>query len=155
MPRIRFQGLMAFLHVVDPTTETPGNKLRKKESFVNYFKSRCVALYQPRKQVAVDERMVRSRHWSGIRQCIKDKPIKWGIKRWVIADSSNGYTVNFNIYIGKDASNTHHSNYMYNRKKIPFYSLQSVFTKCVRHLRSCFSANFYGDVTHITSNLFG
>ena len=27
--------------------------------------------------------------------------------------------------------NTHHSNYMYNRKKIPFYSLQSVFTKYV------------------------
>ena len=104
MPRIRFQGLMAFLHVVDPTTETPGNKLRKVESFVNYFKSRCVALYQPRKQVAVDERMVRSRHWSGIRQCIKDKPIKWGIKRWVLADSSNGYTVDFTIYIGKDAS---------------------------------------------------
>ena len=89
MPRIRFQGLMAFLHVVDPTTETPGNKLRKVESFVNYFKSRCVALYQPRKQVAVDERIVRSRQWSGIRQCIKDKPIKWGIKRWVLADSDS------------------------------------------------------------------
>ena len=104
MSRMRFQGLMAFLHVVDHTTETPGEKLRKVETFVNYFKSRCVVLYQPRKQVAVDERMVRSRHRSGIRQYIKDKPIKWGIKLWVLADSFNGYTVDFNIYIGKDAS---------------------------------------------------
>ena len=104
MPRIRFQGLMAFLHVVDPATETPGDKLRKVESFVNYFKSRCVALYQPRKQVAVNERMVRSCHRSGIRQYTKDKPIKWGIKLCVLADSSIGYTVDLNIYIGKDAS---------------------------------------------------
>ena len=104
MPRIRFQGLMAFLHVVDPASETPSNKLRKVESLVNYFKSRCVALYQPRKHVAIDERMVRSRHRSGIRQYTKDKPTKWGIKLWVLADSSNGYTVDFNIYIGKDAA---------------------------------------------------
>ena len=48
--------------------------------------------------------MVRSRHRSGIRQYTKDKPIKWGIKLWVLADSSNGYTVDFNIYIGKDAA---------------------------------------------------
>ena len=104
MPRIRFQGLMAFLHVVDPATDTPGDKLRKVESFVNYFKSRFVALYHSRKQVAVDERMVRSRHRSGIRQYTKDKPIKWGIKLWEVADSSNDYTVDINIYIGKDVA---------------------------------------------------
>ena len=95
---------MAFLHVVDPATDTPGDKLRKVESFVNYFKCRCVALYHSRKQVAVDERMVRSRHRSGIRQYTKDKPIKWGIKLWEVADSSNDYTVDINIYIGKDAA---------------------------------------------------
>ena len=54
--------------------------------------------------MAVNERMVRSCHRSGIRQYTKDKPIKWGIKLWVLADSSIGYTVDLNIYIGKDAS---------------------------------------------------
>ena len=29
---------------------------------------------------------------------IKDKPTKWGIKLWILADSSNGYTCDFNIY---------------------------------------------------------
>ena len=47
--------------------------------------------------------MVKSRHRSGIRQYIKDKPTKWGIKLWVLADSSNGYTVDFNVHIGKAA----------------------------------------------------
>ena len=97
---------MALLHVVDPGSEDKGDKLRKVESFVTCFKSRCLALYQPRQNLAVDERMVKSRHRSGIRQYIKDKPTKWGIKLWVLADSSNGYTVDFNVYIGKEAGQT-------------------------------------------------
>ena len=57
----------------------------------------------PQKYVAIDERMVKSRHRSRFRQFIKEKPTKWGIKLWVLADSSNGYTVDFNIYIGRAA----------------------------------------------------
>ena len=56
--------------------------------------------------MAVDERMVKSHHRSGFRKFIKDKPTKWGIKLWVLADSSNGYTVDFNIYIGRAAGQT-------------------------------------------------
>jgi len=91
------------LHVVDPATEDPNNKLRKVESFITHFKEKCSELYIPRQHVAIDERMVKSRHRSGFRQFIKDKPTKWGIKLWVLADSSNGYTVDFNIYIGRAA----------------------------------------------------
>ena len=101
--RTRFKALMAMLHVVDPANEDKSHKLRKTESFINCFKSRCLASYQPRQNLATDERMVKSRHRSGIRQYIKDKPTRWGIKLWVLADSSNGYTVDFNVYIGKAA----------------------------------------------------
>ena len=103
IPRLRFRAIMALLHVVDPGTENPDDKLRKVESFINYFKGRCLSLYQPRQNVAIDERMVKSRHRSDIRQYIKDKPTKWGIKLWVLADSSNGYTIDFNVYIGRAA----------------------------------------------------
>ena len=48
--------------------------------------------------------MVRSQHRSGIRQHTKNKLTKWGLKLWVLADSKNGYTVDFNIYIGKEAA---------------------------------------------------
>ena len=91
------------LHVVDPRTEDPGNKLRKVESFIQDFKNLCQSLYVPQKYVAIDERMVKSRHRSGFRQFIKDKPTKWGIKLWVLADSANGDTIDFNSYIGKAA----------------------------------------------------
>ena len=103
MGRNRYRVLMATLQVVDPATETPGDKLRKISSFIEYFKRKCLSSYQPRENVAIDKRMVKSRHRSGIRQYIKDKPTKWGIKLWVLADSSNGYTIDFNVYIGRAA----------------------------------------------------
>ena len=53
--------------------------------------------------VAVDERMVKSKHRSAIRQYIKNNPTKWRIKLWVIADSANGYTYDFDVYAGKNA----------------------------------------------------
>ena len=104
LSRDRFKAIMAFLHVVDPDAETPGDKLRKVESFISSFKDRCKLMYQPSQNIAIDERMVKSKHRSGIRQFMKDKPTKWGIKIWVLADSDNGYTIDFNVYVGKSAA---------------------------------------------------
>ena len=69
-------------------TEDPSNKLHQQ-------------LYQRSQNIAVDERMVKARNRSGIRQFMKDKPTKWGINLWVATDSSNGYTCDFEIYTGK------------------------------------------------------
>ena len=101
MSRMRFRALMALLHVVDPLNEPAGNKLRKVVGFVDFLKGRFKSLYQPRQHVAIDERMVKSRHRSGLRQYIRDKPTKWGLKYWVLADSSNAYVVDFKIYAGR------------------------------------------------------
>lgn len=47
---------------------------------------------------------MKSKHRSGIRQYIKNKPTKWGIKLWVLTDSANGYTCDFDVYIGRNAA---------------------------------------------------
>ena len=91
------------LHVVDPANEPDGDKLHKINPLLEFFKGRRKDLYQPGQNVAVDERMAKSRHRSGMTQFNKDKPIRWRIKVWVLADSSNGYTIDFNVYIGKVA----------------------------------------------------
>ena len=103
MSRDRFKVLMAVLHIVDPSKECEQDKLRKVTSFVDKFKAMCKSLYQPAKNIAIDERMVKSKHRSGIQQYIKNKPTKWGIKLWVLADSLNGYTYDFDVYIGRAA----------------------------------------------------
>ena len=101
MSRDRFKALMGMLHIVDPSTEDERDKLRKVRTLLDIFKEKCRALYQPFQHVSVDERMVKSKHRSGIRQYIKDKPTKWGIKLWVLADSANGYTCDFDVYTGR------------------------------------------------------
>ena len=37
----------------------------------------------------------------GIKQCIKDEPIKWGFKLWILVRSNLGYTYKFQVYTGK------------------------------------------------------
>ena len=46
---------MAMLHVVDPAMETPGDKLHKINTFIDAFKDKCLALYQPRQNVVINE----------------------------------------------------------------------------------------------------
>ena len=131
---------MALLHVVDPLSEPGGNKLRKVLGFIDFLKGRFKSLYQPRQHVATDERMVKSRHRSGLRQYIRDKPTKWGIKYWVLADSSNAYVVDFNIYAGRADSgiSNHGLGYDVIRKLMQGYENQGY------HL---FCDNFYSSVT--------
>ena len=105
MSQRRFKALMGMLHVVDPAAEDPKDKLRKVSSFLDHFKRKFKEFYQPFQNVSVDERMVKSKHRSGIRQYIKNKPTKWGIKLWLLADSTNGYTVDFDVYVGRKAGN--------------------------------------------------
>ena len=101
MSRNRFYSLLAMLHIVDPCTEDKTKRLKKVNEFIEDFREKCKSLYQPYQHVAVDERLVKSKHRSGIRQYIANKPAKFGLKLWVIADSKNGYTYDFYVYTGK------------------------------------------------------
>ena len=140
MSRMRFRTLMALLHVVDPLNEPAGKKLRKVVGFADFLQGRFKSIYQPRQHVAIDERMVKSRHRSGIRQYIRDKPTKWGKKYWVLADSSNAYVVDFNIYAGRSewGISQYGLGYDVTRKLMLDYESQGY------HL---FCDNFYSSVT--------
>ena len=102
LPLKRFKALLAMIHVVDPISEKGDDKLRKVTPFINYFKDSCLKLHQRYQNLAVDERLIKSKHRSGICQYVKNKPVKFGVKLWVIVDSRNGYTCDFNVYAGKD-----------------------------------------------------
>ncbi|XP_048587509.1 piggyBac transposable element-derived protein 4 [Nematostella vectensis] len=54
--------------------------------------------------------MVKSKHRSGMRQYIKNKPTKWGLKLWVLADSANGYTYDFDVYARRQTANAPSTN---------------------------------------------
>ncbi len=56
--------------------------------------------FQPGRNVAVDETLVPFKGRAPFRQYIKNKPRKWGIKLWCLADSVSGYVSCFNVYTG-------------------------------------------------------
>ncbi|XP_061195138.1 piggyBac transposable element-derived protein 4-like [Saccostrea echinata] len=102
MSRTRFQAILSFLQVTPPADINKAEKLTRVQSLVDHVKEKSKELYQPHREIAVDERMVSSKHkFSGIRQFIKDKPIRFGIKLWVVACNMSGYTYDFFVYLGK------------------------------------------------------
>ena len=105
MSRNKFEGLMAFLHVVDKETETRlkdnKDKLLKVRPLYDHINDQCQKFCQPEKEVSIDEKMVRSKARFSFKQYIRNKPTKWGFKLWCLCNARNGYTVTFSIYRGK------------------------------------------------------
>ena len=101
----RFELIGTFLHVVTKQEEEEAkhNRLRKLLPLINYIERKCFEFYQPVKELSVDERMVKSKARSHLIQYMRNKPVKWGFKVWVIADPS-GYTLDFDVYTGKDGN---------------------------------------------------
>lgn len=102
MSKLRFKAIQSFLKVCDAFTENRlTDKLCKVRLLHDYIRSKCKRLYQPYMNISIDERMVRNRGRFTFRQFIKDKPTRWGMKLWVMADAANGYTYDFEVYTGK------------------------------------------------------
>ena len=51
--------------------------------------------------LSVDEAMIKYKGRIFFLQYLPKKPIKWGIKVWVLADVDTGYVCNYDIYLGK------------------------------------------------------
>ena len=96
-----FEAISSFLHVVTPEEEEQHaqHPLRKILALHSHMKTTCKQLYQPLQQVSIDECIVKSKARTKFRQYMKDKPVKWGFKYWVLADPS-GYTYDFDLYCG-------------------------------------------------------
>lgn len=64
------------------------------------MRNRCISNYLSEQHISVDERMVSSKPILAIKQRMKAKPTKWGLKKFVVA-YVNGYTIDFKLYTGK------------------------------------------------------
>ena len=62
--------------------------------------------YNFHQECLIDEAMIKFRDRLSFKQYMKDKPTKWGIKVFVLADAKNGYVKRLQIYTGKDVSNS-------------------------------------------------
>lgn len=78
------------------------DKLWKVRGFLDSLAKTFQELYEVDGHATVDESMVKFKGRLGFRQYLPLKPIKWGIKVWVMAESSTGYCANFQVYSGRE-----------------------------------------------------
>ena len=104
--RQRFRDISRYLQFVDNDHlvlrgDPSYDRLGKVRPLIEHLGERFEALYNPTQNVAVDEAMIKFQGRSSLKQYMPMKPIKQGIKVWVLADSANGYFHKFDIYTGK------------------------------------------------------
>ena len=103
MSKNRFKQIGCFLKISNFETEDKDDKLTKVRFLHDYVRRKSMKLYQPKQNISIDERMVRNKGRYSFRQYIKDKPTKWGMKIWVLAESATGYTYDYEVYTGKSS----------------------------------------------------
>nr|XP_046253824.1 piggyBac transposable element-derived protein 4-like [Scatophagus argus] len=117
MTRERFRSIFWNLHLSNPAEDlindrkkgTPGHdKLFTVRPLYDDILNACQNYYHPRRELAVDERMVATKARTGMTQYMKNKPTKWGMKLFVLAESSSGYTIRFSIYTGRSMAASEH-----------------------------------------------
>ena len=104
--RNRFQCLLKFLHVVDcsklpPRTSPVYNPAARFQPLIDFVNRMFIRYYRPRKEVSVDESLVKTKGKTSMLQYIPSKKSKFGIKFWILAESVTGYILRIIVYRGK------------------------------------------------------
>ena len=107
--RDRFRDISRYLHFVDNSTiiphGSPGHdRLGKVRPIIAELCQKFSSLYNPPRELSVDETMIKFQGRSSLKQYMPMKPIKRGIKVWVLADGVSGYFSRLEVYSGKQTN---------------------------------------------------
>lgn len=109
MTRNRFTFLLNNLRFDDMLTRTERastDRLAPIRHIFECFVTNCQDAYTPYEYLTLDEELVAFRGKCGFRQYIPSKPAKYGIKIYALVDCKTFYTVNLEIYCGKQPDNS-------------------------------------------------
>ena len=108
MSRDRFLQIMRYLHFTDNQEEVRDknspdyDKLFKIRKLIDLLLPRLSEVYNPERNLAIDETLVKFKGKIYFRQFIPIKPGRFGIKCFTLAESSSGYVLVSKIYTGKE-----------------------------------------------------
>ena len=101
MARDRFEFLFWLLHV-SHSDSAEEKRIDKVALLLKSLLTRFRRHYYPGRELAVDKTMVGFRGRFAAKQYMPNKPTKWGIKWFALADSANGYVLNVLVYTDRD-----------------------------------------------------
>jgi len=104
MSRDRFDIIWRYLHLQDNDDRgvDRNDKLWKIRWYLDHMTRQFQEIYEVNGFVTLDESMVKYKGRLAFRQYLPHKANKWGIKVWVLAESSTGYVSNFQVYTGRE-----------------------------------------------------
>lgn len=116
MSRDRFLSIMSYLHLSDNTSAIPRSEegyspLQKLGKPYQDILANFESVYTPEKNLAVDEGMIPWRGNLNFRVYSPDKPVKYGLKVYMLCDSSNGYCSRLELYTGREGPRQQPSEY--------------------------------------------
>ena len=99
---LHFIALWGFLHLVHQTDEAmdKSDKIYKVRPMLNRMLPLFRRYYSPPQQLSLDEGMIPTKNRLAIKQYIRDKPVKWGIKSFLLCEAKTGYILDAEIYTG-------------------------------------------------------
>nr|XP_055046361.1 piggyBac transposable element-derived protein 4-like [Misgurnus anguillicaudatus] len=116
MSRDRFRTISWNFQMSHPEEDEENDKKRGTAEHDHLFRIKplmdtiriaCKAMYHPKRNLVVEEKVVPCKADPEMTQDTKAKPTR-DFKLFVLADSSNGYTVDFSVYTGKNSFPTGH-----------------------------------------------
>ena len=110
MTRERFQMVFWMLHV-SHSRSSPPRRIDKVNAFMQPLVANFQCSYKPSRELAADETMVGFRGRFGPLQYMPNKPTKYGIKSFTLADAAHGYMLDILVYTGSDTLSTASSTY--------------------------------------------
>ena len=104
MTRNRFQLLMRFLHFNNTRDINANDPMYRVRPVLDYLVHKFNTLFVPGKNISIDEGMLLWRGRLAFRVYNPLKPIKYGIKLYLLCDSKTGYCSNLLPYTGERRS---------------------------------------------------
>ena len=84
------------------TSSSPQRCIDKISPLMNILVQSFQAHFNPGHNISIDETMVSFKGYVKFKQYCKAKPVKWGLKVYVLAESDTGYVYNMPPYTGRE-----------------------------------------------------
>lgn len=104
MSRNTFREIKQKIKFYKESEKNDKDKVWKVKTLYDMFRQNCQQFGWFCRTYSIDEIMVKYFGHFGIKQCIRNKPVRFGIKQWAIC-STEGYIFDVEIYTGKSKGN--------------------------------------------------
>ncbi|XP_066599936.1 piggyBac transposable element-derived protein 3-like [Prorops nasuta] len=91
--------------IVQTSDNNPNDKGWRVRSLINLFQKNILQFGYFQTAMSIDEMMIKSYAKTSLKQFIRGKPIRFGLKMWGLC-TSNGYLLGWDLYCGKNQIET-------------------------------------------------